>query len=205
MRGVVRPRFVSVVLVSALLAVPFFVAARAAASLVAPWGTRVAGTLSRLVAPLQTPDVAPAEPDVAEVAQPVEAELSFEVATKPKGRGAVKAPAKSKPSALFVSQATVLKLAQTSARPRGAFVPQTSEHPAGLRLSGVAALGIGLQDGDILTEALGITPRGPGEIIGAIIEARAQHARFLSGTAWRHGESFRITVEQPYLPAEPPS
>jgi len=205
MRGVVRPRFVSVVLISALLAVPFVVATRAAASLVVPWGSRVAGTLSRLVAPLQTPEVVPAEPDVTAVLEPVEAELSFDVATKPKGRGTSRAPAKTKPTALFVSQATVLKLARTSARPRGAFVPQTSEHPAGLRLSGVAALGIGLEDGDILTEALGITPRTPGEIIGAIIEARAQHARVLSGTLWRRGDSFRIAVEQPYLPAEPPS
>ena len=204
MRAVPRLRFASVLLVSVVLAVPFFVAARAAASLVAPIGARVAGTLSRLVAPLRTPQVAPAEPSVTELAQPFEPELAFDVATKPKAHVG-KAPARAKPSALFVSQATVLELAQTSARPRGAFVPQTSEHPAGLRLSGVAGLGIGLADGDILTEALGLTPRGPGEIIGAIIEARARHARFLSGTVWRRGDSFRITVEQPYLPAEPPS
>src|SRR5262249_47473236 len=100
-----------------------------------------------------------------------------------------KRPAAKAPGALFVSQATVLELARSSARPRGAFVAETSEHPAGLRLSGVAALGIGVQDGDILIEALGITPRSPGQVIGAIIEARAQKARVLSGTLWRQGQT----------------
>ena len=38
----------------------------------------------------------------------------------------------------------------------------------------MAALGIGVQDGDILVEALGVQPRSPGQLIGAIIEARAQ-------------------------------
>lgn len=107
--------------------------------------------------------------------------------------------AKVAPTALFISQATVLKLAESAVRPRGAFVGQTAEHPPGLRLSGVASLGIGLQDGDILIEALGIAPRGPGEVIGAIIEARARNARLLSGTVWRQGQTFRLTVEQPYL------
>jgi len=93
----------------------------------------------------------------------------------------------------------VLKLAQSAARPRGSFVAPTPQHPAGLRLSGVAALGIGLQDGDILIEALGIAPRAPGEIIGAILAARAKQARYLSGTLWRQGQTFRITVEQPYI------
>jgi hypothetical protein len=59
-----------------------------------------------------------------------------------------------------------------------------------------------VQDGDILIEALGVTPRAPGQVIGAIIEARAQHARFLSGTLWRRGQTFPITVEQPYLVPE---
>jgi len=118
--------------------------------------------------------------------------------TAPTKRG-FKAASKAKPSALFVSEATVLKLAQSSARPRGSFVAQTPQHPAGLRLSGVAALGIGLQEGDILIEALGIAPRAPGEIIGAILAARAKQARYLSGTLWRQGQTFRITVEQPYI------
>ncbi|HYJ11429.1 MAG TPA: hypothetical protein VEX18_20545, partial [Polyangiaceae bacterium] len=63
-------------------------------------------------------------------------------------------------------------------------------------------LGIGVQDGDILTEALGITPQSPGQLIGGIIEARAKQARYLSGTLWRRGQVLRITVEQPYFRSE---
>jgi hypothetical protein len=105
------------------------------------------------------------------------------------------------PASIFVSQSTVLRLAQTTARPQGSFVGAAAGHPAGLRLTGVAALGIGVQDGDILVEALGVTPHSPGQVIGAIIQARAQHLRFLSGKLWRHGKTFSITVEQPYLEA----
>lgn len=103
---------------------------------------------------------------------------------------------------LFVSAAKVLELSQSAARPQSAFVPATATHPAGLRLSGVAGLGIGVQDGDILIEALGVTPQSPGQIIGAIIEARAKQARYLSGKLWRRGQVLRITVEQPYLRSE---
>lgn len=103
-----------------------------------------------------------------------------------------------KPQALFVSASTVLQLSKSAARPQGSFVAQTSQHPAGLRLVGVGALGIGVRDGDILIDAMGISPRASGEIIGAIIEARARRVRVLSGTLWRDGQTFRITVEQPY-------
>jgi hypothetical protein len=125
--------------------------------------------------------------------------LAFDAATKAPVRRSAKPSHKAAPAALFVSAATVLKLSQSSARPRGSFVAASAQHPAGLHLSGVAGLGIGVQDGDILVEALGITPRGAGQVIGAIIEARAKQARFLSGTLWRQGQTFPITVEQPYV------
>lgn len=102
------------------------------------------------------------------------------------------------PGAVFVSAANVLRLSKSGAQPTGTFVPKTADHPAGIRLVGVSALGIGVQDGDILVDALGIPARARGEIIGAIIEARARRAPSLSGTLWRAGHSFTITVEQPY-------
>lgn len=201
MARVVAPRFARVLLASVALGAPFLLAAHAAAGLVGPFTQSAVKTLLRATAPFAA---APPEPqlEVTEVAPVAPAELSFEVATKPHGVRATKPIAKAKPSALFVSEATVLRLAQSSARPQGSFVAQSDQHPAGLRLSGVAALGIGVQDGDILIEALGITPRGPGQVIGAIIEARAKQARFLSGTLWRQGQTFPITVEQPYLQRE---
>jgi hypothetical protein len=187
-------------LVTLALGLPFVLTAQATARLVGPMGQAWAVALSRVMAPLAPPtDQQPPEisvepdgpePDVVEVA----------VAT---GKGAKRpakvAPKPAVPSALFVSAEAVLKLAESAARPRGSFVAATATTPAGLRLSGVSGLGIGVQDGDILIEALGITPRASSQIIGAIIEARAKNARYLSGTLWRRGQSFRITVEQPYL------
>jgi hypothetical protein len=196
-------RVVSALLGSLALGVPFVVAAHNASSLVTPLATTAVAGLLRATALLQPAAAATPEPDADEVAPIEPAALTFDVATKPAARRSFKAP--QKPGAVFVSEASVLKLAKTAARPQGAFVAQTAQHPAGLRLSGVAALGIGVQDGDILIEALGATPRSPGQVIGAILEARAKQARFLSGTLWRNGQTFRITVEQPYVDARSPS
>jgi hypothetical protein len=203
MAGVSTRRLIGAVLALMGLAVPFPLVAHAAERLVEPWSAKTVSLLLRVTAPLRAEDAAvlepqadafEAEPDGAVVEATGKARL-----TKGGARRWQKPSLGAKPtSALFVSQATVLKLAQTTARPQGSFVAETAEHPAGLRLVGVAALGIGVQDGDILIEALGITPRSPGQVIGAIIEARSHKAAALSGTLWRHGQLIRITVEQPY-------
>jgi hypothetical protein len=194
-----------VLLASVALGAPFLLAAHAAAGLVGPFTQSAVKVLLRATAPFAAAAPEPQAEVVDDAAPAAPAELSFEVATKPRGPRVAKPAPKAKPSSLFVSEATVLRLAQSAARPQGSFVAQSDQHPAGLRLSGVAALGIGVQDGDILIDALGITPRSPGQIIGAIIEARAKQARFLSGTLWRQGQTFPITVEQPYLRTSPPS
>ncbi|HYP87111.1 MAG TPA: hypothetical protein VEQ59_03145, partial [Polyangiaceae bacterium] len=167
--------------------------ARAESACLPPLADAAVSMLLRAAAPLA------AKPPIAEEPAPVvEEPTQLAVEASPRAKGHSPKIVNKPPRALFVGRATVLKLAQSAARPRGSFVAPSAEHPAGLRLSGVAALGIGLQDGDILIEALGITPRAPGEIVGAIIQARAQHAASLSGTLWRRGQSFGITVEQPY-------
>ena len=198
MRTVAAPRFARVLLGALLLGAPFLLAAHAANALLAPLSFHIVTALMRATAPFSA--VAAPEPQAAATdVAPGAPQLSFDVDTKSPVRRAVKPRSLAKPSALFVSEATVLKLAQSAVRPRGSFVGKSLEHPAGLRLSDVAGLGIGVQDGDILIEALGITPRTPGQIIGAIIEARAKQARLLSGTLWRQGQTFLITVEQPYV------
>lgn len=187
------------------LAAPFVAVAYGAAALVAPVSHGAASVLLGLVQPLAASarDGAPSPTPELEPAKAEPRLLPVVGAGKAPRRGGAKAAPLAKPTSLFVSQQTVLKLAESAARPQGAFVQQTAEHPAGLRLSGVGALGIGVQDGDILIEALGIPPRAAGEIIGAVIEARAKNVRLLSGTLWRRGDTFRITVEQPYLPRKP--
>jgi len=195
-------RSVRILLAGVALGAPCVVAAQAANALLAPLSSMAVAALLSVTAPLSAVASTKLDSDAgAERDSDGPAPVVIAVATKAPSKHPNKSPRKAQSSTLFVSEATVLKLAQSAARPRGSFVAQTPQHPAGLRLSGVAALGVGLQEGDILIEALGIAPRSPGEIIGAVLAARAKQARYLSGTIWRQGQTLRITVEQPYLPA----
>lgn len=98
---------------------------------------------------------------------------------------------------------TVLRLANSGARPSGIPVPAHGERPAGLALSGVSGLGIGLVDGDVLTHADGRPARSAGDVIGVVIGARAQKAPEICGRFWRGGEPWNLIVEQPYLRRRP--
>ncbi|HTQ03809.1 MAG TPA: hypothetical protein VMI54_08120 [Polyangiaceae bacterium] len=100
---------------------------------------------------------------------------------------------------VFVSQKAVLGLANSGARPHGAFVPANAVRPAGLRLTGVSALGIGLLDGDVLTRAVGQPATATSAVIQAVLAARAHHAAVLEGELWRGAQRFVIRVEQPYV------
>ena len=196
MRGVSPLRFACVLAACSLLGLPFVLVACTASGFVDPVSRAAVDVLLRLSAPLQTqPEPQPVDPD--DVSGGLSDIIPAATKAPAQPRGA-KVSRPRTPAPLFVSAATVLKLSQGAARPSGAFVAATPSHPAGLRLAGVAALGIGVQDGDILIEALGVPPRSAGQIIGAIIEARAKQARYSSGTLWRQGQTFRITVEQPY-------
>jgi hypothetical protein len=199
MLGVARIKAAMWLLSASALAVPFVLVAQAQGALAESIVARSVAALLRVTAPL-----VPVAPAAAETAQG--AVVTFDVTAEGAARSAGKASAPrartaapAKPQALFVSAASVLQLSKSAARPQGTFVTQTPQHPAGLRLMGVAGLGIGVQDGDILVDAMGMSPRSSAEIIGAIIQARAQRVRYLSGTLWRSGQTFRITVEQPYV------
>ena len=197
MAGVARTKAAMLVLSGIALIAPFAFVAEAQRALAESVVSASVAALVRVTTPL-----APAAP-VAVAPAADAAVLGFDIAAESaalaKGPARKSRQAPAKPQALFVSAASVLQLAKTAARPQGTFVAQGPQHPAGLRLMGVAGLGIGVQDGDILIDAMGITPRSSSEIIGAIIQARAQHVRYSSGTLWRGGQTFRITVEQPYL------
>jgi hypothetical protein len=101
---------------------------------------------------------------------------------------------------VYVSQKQVLAVATGGARPRGVAVPATGVRPAGLKLSGVAALGIGMQDGDVLTRAVGQPALSSGAVIQAVLAARARRTPVLEGEFWRGRERWLLRVEQPYLP-----
>lgn len=101
-----------------------------------------------------------------------------------------------------LSSAQVLALASRRAMPSAVFVKASPEHPAGLLLGGVSALGVGLRDGDILTEAAGQKATSVAQVVGLVLAARARQASEISGRFYRGGVPFSLTVEQPY-PKEP--
>ena len=103
------------------------------------------------------------------------------------------------PKGLFVSADKVLRLARAGARPAGIPVNAAGSRPSGLLLTGVGGLGLGLQDGDILTHALGQPAVSEEAVVGAIIRARGAREPQLSGRVWRDGRSFALVVAQPYL------
>jgi hypothetical protein len=102
-----------------------------------------------------------------------------------------------------VSASTVLRLANNGARPTGAPVAPSGARPAGLLLSGVGALGIGMRDGDILTDAGGRPALSEGDVVGVVIASRGQRVPTISGRFWRNGEPWQLLVEQPYLQIAP--
>ncbi len=105
---------------------------------------------------------------------------------------------------LRISRAQVLALAARRAIPQAVPVKATAFHPAGLLLRGVSALGVGLQDGDVLTEAAGQKASSVGVVIGIVLAARARQSPEISGRFYRAGVPYQVTVEQPYPKAALP-
>lgn len=106
---------------------------------------------------------------------------------------------------VFVSAQAVLGLASRRAMPRAVPVAAAGTRPAGLRLVGAAALGIGMRDGDILTQVQGAPAGSVAAVVEAVLRARANNARVISGVFWRDGRALPLAVEQPYGEALAPT
>ncbi len=102
------------------------------------------------------------------------------------------------PIGVFVSRHRVIAAAEAGMRPSGSPVPATAWRPAGLSLSGVGGLGVGLRDGDILVNGGG-PATSEGAVVGAVIGALRHRAKAMSGVAWRGRQRILITVELPEL------
>jgi hypothetical protein len=94
---------------------------------------------------------------------------------------------------------TVLRLANARAVPQGTFVSAEAGRPAGMRLNGVSAYGVGLRDGDVLTHVAGAPATSRSQVVSAVLQARAVRAPAVSAIFWREGEPWRLLVEMPYL------
>jgi hypothetical protein len=137
------------------------------------------------------------------------APIIFEDLPDPDSDAAASAPTKAgkkKPSStsshpargIRVSAATVLRLANRGVRPSGAPVAASADRPAGLALQGVGGLGVGLRDGDVLTQVAGASASSTGAVIGAVLAARQRRAPAMSGVVYRGGDKIAIYVEMPY-------
>ncbi len=113
-------------------------------------------------------------------------------------------PSNAVPHGVRVSASQVLALAARRAMPRAVPVKATAAHPAGLLLSGVSALGIGLQDGDVLTEAAGQKATSVATVVGIVLAARGRQVPEISGRFYRGWVPYGLTVEQPYPQAPVP-
>ena len=116
---------------------------------------------------------------------------------------------------IYIGKDTVLRLANAGVVPSGQPVAASGSHPAGILLSGVGALGVGLSDGDILTEVEGLPVRSEAQVVGMVIAARSRHAAQMSAIIWRpsapahehpqgtqgthNGERWTLVVAMPYL------
>jgi hypothetical protein len=147
----------------------------------------------------------PAPPEEAWLDEPAELESPF--ANSPSVRAVAldtkrpQKPARARPaprSGIRISAAQVLALAARRAMPSAVFVKATAQRPAGLLLSGVSALGVGMQDGDVLTEAAGQKVSSVAAVVGIVLAARSRQASEISGRFFRAGVPFSLTVEQPY-------
>jgi S1-C subfamily serine protease len=102
-------------------------------------------------------------------------------------------------SGVFVPASAVLNLARVGVLPQAAPVPAAGARPAGLKLSGVGGLGLGMRDGDVLTRVAGTPVASVSQVVGLVIQAREKRARHISAEFFRDGSRWSLTVEQPYL------
>ncbi len=98
----------------------------------------------------------------------------------------------------------MLRLVNSGVIPEGRPVPRTAQRPGGIRLSGVQALGIGLEEGDVLTEVEGRSVAEEAQVIATVVSALARRAPTISGAFFRRGERWSLIVEIPY-DARPPA
>jgi hypothetical protein len=89
-------------------------------------------------------------------------------------------------------------MAQQGFQPTGKPVHAKGKRPAGVAVFGISGLGLGVRDGDVVTDILGQPVRSAAQGIALIIAARASNRPTIEGTVWRAMRPYAITVEQPY-------
>jgi len=100
------------------------------------------------------------------------------------------------------SEERVLSWASTRVMPQGRTREAGFGLPAGIELSSVAGLGIGLLDGDRLVAVGGVPVSERAQVISLVLAARGRHEPQLVATLFRRTtlgpRSFSVVVDQPY-------
>jgi hypothetical protein len=176
------------------------------------FGKQLADVTSSIQAACVTPEVvvppAPADDVVVTVPEETSAVAASPPVSSKRGSHPSKRPAKGTDVAggIYVGKDTVLRLARAGVVPSGQPVTASSSHPGGILLSGVGALGIGLVDGDILTEVEGRPVQSEAQVVGMVLAARSRHAEQMSAVIWRAGaERKKQTNEDAHPHAHPDS
>lgn len=107
-----------------------------------------------------------------------------------------------RPKNASASEDLVLTWAEKQLVPLGISRPASEGVPAGIELFGVGALGVGLVDGDRLVSIDGVSVERRGQVIGAVLAARAgTQDRMTAGLVRITKEgpvAFSVVVFQPY-------
>jgi len=156
-------------------------------------------------APPPAPNPPPAPPEAPEASPALEAPKDESAKEKRGAARAAKRQRRKEPErppgerVVYLSERTVLALAERGVVPTATPVAAHGARPAGLRLSGVSALGVGMRDGDVITSVLGAPVTSVESAVERVIAARARQVRVISAEFWRGTERFRLAVEQPYV------
>ena len=200
-------------LMALAVAAPFALAAWGSARLARASGDAIGGAIASAASELPTPGHGLLDPprphetifDPADAASVVFEDLpeldgDSASASAPAKAGKKKPPSTKTPPTrgIRVSAAAVLRLANRGVRPGGSPVAATDDRPAGLALQGVSGLGIGLRDGDVLTQCAGAPASSTGAVIGAVLAARQRRAPAMSGVVYRGADKIALYVEMPY-------
>lgn len=111
---------------------------------------------------------------------------------------APKLPAKGMRS-ILIGEQTILRLANAGVIPQAVAVPRQGARPGGLQLGGVSAMGVGLQDGDVLFQVAGVPVSSDTQVAEIVRAARDRQVRSVSARIWRNGETLALVVGMPYL------
>ena len=161
-------------------------------------GFRLGKLLSLLPQPVQEEPVPPALPPVPQLRTPHASESEQSVSARKPALRRKSSAKKSRPRGVRVSKDAVRRLAKRRAIPSGVPVPAAGGRPAGLRLSGVNSLGIGLRDGDVLTQVAGVPATSRAAVVQAVLSLRVKRAPVGYGRFYRRGEPWNLAVEIPY-------